>query len=291
MWIDWGAPAVYVQARVVLRAGQLEFLACWPGKEHESVIRCGASAARVYLALGLIGMQPGHPPVWDEDARAFRPPAGDLLDLAFVWRDGERVRQADAYDWLQETEYERTPLPRPWILAGSIRRTDGALASDATGAGVALVDFADSLIAYSRRFGSDDGALWAAANTDAIPGLDTEVWLVLRPARPREYKLLLDSRGVLWVNGRYCTPADALDLLALQQRLRPDVRQSIVVRGALRSDVRRWRELLRGPTVAARGLAFVGPGGSALNQTGDPGSVSGDGASADSQPAPGARFY
>lgn len=251
VWIDWRAPAVHVQTRVVLRAGALEFLACWPGKEHESIVRCDAAAAHVYLALGMVGVEPGHPPRWNPETGTFAPPAGGLVDISFTWEADGRVRTADAYEWLCEVEYDRSPLPRPWIFAGSLRTAAGGLATDQSGVGVALVDFADSLVCFSRRYPSQYGALWATAHTAVLPPLDTPVRMVLRPARPRPRVVALDARGVAWLDGRYCTLADLADVISLERRLDPAYVQVIDVTPALRSDVRRLRHGLRAAGVPA----------------------------------------
>jgi hypothetical protein len=224
---------VIVDAHVVLRAGMLEFLACFAGKEHESVLRIDAHAAHIYMALGLIGLSPGHPPRWDPDAGRLLPPRGDLIDLHLRWTADKRKCETVASNWLAELEYARPPLARPWIFSGSLRRPDGALASDVSGVGVALVDFPDNLLSYSRRFSSRSSELWAAANTAAIPPLDTRVELIFRPAKRRDLRVRLDGRGASWVDGRFADWADLADILALNHRIDPDREQTIVVSPAL----------------------------------------------------------
>lgn len=257
MWIDWQQRAVQVQTRVVLRTGALEFLACWPGKEHESIVRFEAAATHVYLALGLIGVLPGHPPVFDPENGRCGPPAGDLLDVSFLWEHEGATRTADACDWLRELEYGRPPLPRPWVFAGSLRLPDDTLSSAATGVGIALVDFADSLICYSRSYPSRTVDLWAEANTAAIPPEATPVRLVLRPARLRPREVVLDFRGALWLDGRFCSPPDLADIVALSRRLDAGYVQTIDVRGALRSDERRLRRELDAAGLPAAALRWV----------------------------------
>ena len=144
--IDWHNGTVIADSRVVLRRGPLEFLACGPGKEHESILRLEASATHLYLALGMIGLTPGHPPTWDQARCEFEPPAGDLVDVRCEWYEDEQHRLADAFAWLRQAEYARTPIPRPWVFAGSLRLSDGTLAADRSGVGIALVDFPDSLL-------------------------------------------------------------------------------------------------------------------------------------------------
>jgi hypothetical protein len=257
--IDWSEPAVRVAGRVVQQSGPLEFLACFPGKEHESVVLLEASAQHVYLALGLIGLSPGEPPVWDEERGVFRSPRGDLVDVSFEWGSPEQPETAEAHLWLREIEYGRAPLARPWVFAGSYRLGDGALAADRTGSGLALVTFPDSLLALSRGRSSRDVELWAAAAPDAVPPRGTPVQLVLRPARARTHALRLDFRGAAFVDGRYTAAEDLADLLRLSRQLAPEAVHTILVEGALQSDVARLRHVLIESGVAAQAFRFSRP--------------------------------
>jgi hypothetical protein len=234
-----------VDAHVVLRQGVLEFFACWAGKEHESILRIEPPALHVYMAMGLIGLTPGHPPTWNEEHGIFQPPAGDLVDLRVAWDTAAGPQTAGASEWLREIEYSRTPLPRPWYFSGSRRLPDGRLSSDMSGVGVALVDFGDSLISYSRRYSSRYGELWAEANTDVIPAHQTKVRLMLRPAAPRPLDLRLDFRGVTWLNDRYCSSADLADILKLERQLTPEHVQRIRAADTLEADIQRFRAVLR----------------------------------------------
>lgn len=271
VWIDWQRREVQVQTRVVLRAGPLEFLACLAGKEHESIVRFEASAVHVYMALGLLGLLPGHPPTWDPQSGAYGPPAGDLLDLSWQWPDQGRTQTADAYDWLREVEYARLPLARPWVFAGSVKMPDGALAADLSGVGVALVDFPDSLVCLSGRHPSRYGALWAEANTPAIPPVGSPVRLVVRPAAVRGLRVVVDQLGAAWVDGRYCALGDLADLLDLARRQDPEHTVSIAVRGTLRTDVRRLRLGLVEKGVPAESFRFVRDGVSATQPAAEEG--------------------
>lgn len=233
--IDWGATEVHVDTHVVLREGPLEFFACFAGKEHESILRFDATATHIYMAMGLVGLNPGRPPVFDPEKNAYRRPEGALIDIAVRWTVQGKTHETDAYTWMREVEYARCPLSRPWIFAGSIRRGD-TLQADKTGVGVALVDFPDSLIAYSRRFPSRYGALWCEANTDAIPEIGTDVKLILRAARWIERDIRVDARSAVYVDGRFTTEEDLADVLRLQHTQKPQYRQRILLCDALRTD-------------------------------------------------------
>lgn len=245
IWIDWNTPAVHVTTRVVLRDGPLEFLACFAGKEHESILRFEPPATQIYMALGLIGIEPGRPPTYDPNTGRFADATGDLLDLFAVWKDGDGPHRINALTWLRDVEYAREPLLRPWIFGGSRILPDHTLSADLTGVGVALVDFDDSLICYSRHYPSRYGALWAEAFTERIPPVNTEVRLVIEPADARPLCIRVDAHGIVWVNDRYCTRADLVDLLKLARRA--DAQRSHIIqldRGVLWTDEQVLRRTL-----------------------------------------------
>jgi len=256
--IDWQCPAVYVRTHVVFREGPLEFLACFAGKEHESILRFDASAVHIYQALGLVGMTPGHPPMPNVKG-GFDPPAGDLVDINLRWTDEKGEHVASAFKWLCLTEYGTTPIERPWVFGGSIVRPDNTLASDHSGVGIALVDFHDSLLCYSRRFPSRYGSLWVEANTGAIPPLDTPVWLEFRRATARDRAVDVDHLGVIHVDGRYCTIADLIDILKLERQLAPTRVQVVTLDGVLRADERRLRHALNSAGIPEHTICFSRP--------------------------------
>lgn len=249
--IDWATPAVFVDGEIVLREGPLEFFACFPGKEHESVIRLDATAEAVNLACGLVGFDAESPPVWDEATQQYRAPRGDLVDLAVAWSDGDQQETAAAHEWLVEVETGRSPIARPWVFCGSYRRADGSFAADASGAGVALVDFPDALLAPSRSRTASNASLWVLANPTIIPPGKTRVKLTIRAARPFDLTLRLDDLGRLYANQRYVSDADAVDLIELARRLSPGAAIPIEVSsGAFRADAARVKAALQAAYIA-----------------------------------------
>ena len=261
--IDWARREVLVASHVVLRTGPLELLACGPGKEHESILRLDAAATHVYLALGLLGVQAGHPPRWDDERGQAVPADGEPVDILLRWTADGTPREGPAHDWLIDIEYGRTPpQPRPWVLAGSVARGDGTLAADASGTAIALVDFGDALLAPRRPRTSRDAELWARANTPAIPPLDTPVTIVLRPAAVVAHAWQLDFRGVLALDGRPVPWPDAAERIWLTRRADPAAVVRIDAAAALRSDVAALRRVLHEAGVPADAIAFEpGPGG------------------------------
>jgi hypothetical protein len=244
VWIEWAAGRVLLSGRVLRRDSVLEFAASFAGKHHESLVALDATARDVFSGLGLAGLDAGHPPRWDEQARRFTPAAGDLLDVRFVWRQGEREHSASPFEWMTELQYARPPRARPWVFAGSQRRGDGRLAADITGSGFALVDFPDSLVCLSISRSSANDELWLDANLGVMPPAGTPVLVVVQKAAPVEHAIELDFRGVARVDGRVEPDDDVADLVALLHRLSPGRTAPILLNGTLRSDEQRWERTL-----------------------------------------------
>jgi hypothetical protein len=170
-----------------------------------------------------------------------------LLEIAVAWETPNGPREASVFSWIREAAYGRTARPVPWVFGGSKLAPDKRLAADVSGSIVALVDFADSVLSLTRRRSAVDAALWAQANTDAIPPLGTPVTLVLRKPPWSPPSMQVDSRGDIWVDGRYEPLPAVLDLIRMARQLDPDHVQTIEVGAALKSDLRRIRRILAGP--------------------------------------------
>ena len=259
--IDWRNRAVYVDAHVALRSGPLEFLACFGGKEHESVLRFEASATHIYMALGLVGLSSGRPPRWDTEKQVYLPPEGDLIDLWIEYAKDGATRRVSGFEWTRAVEYAETPVACPWIFAGSQVTTDGGLAADRTGEGVAVVDMPNSLLALSRHHSSSNTELWLEADAAAIPADVSEVRVILAPAQPRTYRVSFDFRGVIFIDGRYAEPADLAGFILLNLKLDPDYVQKIELDDVMRSDLKNIIKVLRdeGVSESAIEICSVSP--------------------------------
>jgi hypothetical protein len=250
--IDWPRREVRVDATVVLRRGPLEFLACFPGKEHESIVRFEASAEHLYQALGLIGLAPG---------RATTQPAGaqlgDLIEIEFERPPEGAARRDAARDWLRAVEYGRPPASLHFVFLGSTALPDRTLTAGRTGEGVALVDFPDALIGVTRPASSRSGDLWLEVNSERVPPVGTRVVLVLRAARPAGLHVQIDFRGAIRVNDAAVNAAELADMVLAERRLNPALHLSVRFEGALDADVEQLRTRLTSHGVPAEALEFV----------------------------------
>lgn len=183
IWIDWLNREVTLKAKVVLRRGQLELLACGPNtREHESILVVLGRPRDIYHAMGLIGLEPGSPIRFDSQKRHLLPPTGDLLLLRIRYEQEGKVRTVPASAWLRHPASEKPIANVAWVFAGSHSTSDGRFAGDAEGTVVALVDFAAALIAVGALHTADNDALWLEARTEAIPPVGTPCRLIISAA-------------------------------------------------------------------------------------------------------------
>jgi len=188
--INWAERQVELEASVVMRQGPLELFACSPRtREYESILRVRARPWHIYLAMGLIGLRPGHPPYWDAGQKRMVPATGDRVDLFVRYPCPEGADSGTAAErtvpiraWMRMRN-TKAPMPRrSWVFAGSVRFEDGAFAADVEGTVVTVVDFASALIALSESHTADNASLWLEPDPQRIPPVGTRCTLLIRPA-------------------------------------------------------------------------------------------------------------
>jgi hypothetical protein len=186
--INWTRRQVELSGRIALREGMLELFACAHGadgsaKTHESIVLLEGRPLHIFQALGLIGLQPGHPPQWDPSTNKVIPATGQRLELRVEWLDDGRPRQADVSEWMQPGNEPNKPLgPLPWVFAGSQARPDGSILADEDGTVATVVDFDGSIISLAAAHSSSDAELWVAARPGSVPQLNAPVTLIVRAA-------------------------------------------------------------------------------------------------------------
>ncbi|MCH8147672.1 MAG: hypothetical protein IH987_06705 [Planctomycetes bacterium] len=195
IWIDWLHREVALEAKVVLRKGPLELLACSPDtREHESILVVLARPRDIYHAMGLIGLEPGSPVRFDSQKQHVLPPTGESLQLRIRYEEDGKERTVPASTWLRSPSLEKRIANVPWVFAGSHSTSDGRFAGDAEGTIVTLVDFESALIAVGALHTADNDALWLEAVTDAIPPVGTPCRLMISAALRRlEVDLMPDG--------------------------------------------------------------------------------------------------
>jgi len=223
--IDWQRRTVEADARVVMRSGPLELLACRPrSKEHESVLATSAAARNIYLAMGLIGLSQGSPVRYDPSRDRYYPPAGDKLSLRVRFRHDNLTYGIPAEDWLVESKTGKPPKGLAWVFSGSRNLEDGRFAADSEGTVICVVDFDTALISVGELHSPDNEALWLSANTGAIPPIGTECTLLIcaASAEKNEIQLSIEENGVLMRNGHAMTAETLRELVGFLEN-NPDV--------------------------------------------------------------------
>jgi len=255
--IDWSRRRVEVDARVVLRRGPLELLACSPRtREHESIFVVQARPKRVYQAMGLIGLEPGSPVRYDEAHDRWYAPNGAALAISVRCGSGEAqpvrrlFRRAEAQKGLSEI---------PWVFSGSRTAADGRFGADLDGTLICVVDFETALISVGARHTADNDQLWLEANTDAIPPIGTDCTLLIAAHEASEHELtvLVELDGTLTVEN------DTVSVAQLVERFKrnPHAREKVVVRlkparGVATQKLDALAKQLVGAGVPRRAIAF-----------------------------------
>jgi hypothetical protein len=219
--IDWPKLTVEVDAEVVLREGPLELFACSPRtKEHESIVSVPAKAMHIYQALGLVGLTPGKPLRFDEEAKRWEEPRGDRVELRVRYTDERGTHIVASEQWVSYAKglNPAPPVVLDWIFAGSTNLPDGRLAADVDGTVACVVDFESALITLSSRHSADNEELWLTANTKEIPPRGTKCTLLIRSNhRPTVELDLVDEHTV-----RYKDQSLSAEQLAKMLRPPPD---------------------------------------------------------------------
>jgi len=210
--IDWDNMRVEVDARVVLRDGALELVACSPRtREHESIVAVDARPLNIFQALGLIGLEPGSPAKYVERTQTWSPPRGEALRILVRYEKDGKTLVHPVESWLQEVKTKKPPKKIDWVFSGSQIGDSKRFAADAEGTVVCVVDFESALVSVGQLHSADNELLWLTANTDAIPPIGTKCTLIIQGAGSDGHAsdtiyLDLGSVGVLRHDGKPVGP-------------------------------------------------------------------------------------
>lgn len=181
---DVKAPRVY-----------LELMVCTPDtKEHESLVVTRVRPSNVHAALLAIGLEPGRPARWTQEAGRVIPhaPTGDRLIVEFVTREEQGIERVwTPSDWVVNAKTgEAWPGGGEfgqghWVFAGSVvedrARRDDYFADEA-GTLVGLTSFGTEAVAWTGVLSPDstvDEPEWIA-HIENVPPLGTPVTVRLR---------------------------------------------------------------------------------------------------------------
>ncbi|MGA2501910.1 MAG: YdjY domain-containing protein, partial [Tepidisphaeraceae bacterium] len=161
----------------------LEFLLCLTGtKEYESLLRSRAKPSHVHLALLMIGVKPGKPARFDEQANRMLPPEGSPVKLSCTFeRDGKTV-SFPATRLMRNQKTRAEMADTPWVFAGSRFTEQGDYLADVSGETISVVNFPHAVLDVPMVRSSRNESLEWVSNPDLAPKRDTKVWLLIEPA-------------------------------------------------------------------------------------------------------------
>lgn len=218
--IDYARRQVEIDGEVVLRQGLLELFACSPGtREYESIVRLDTTPTVVFQALGLLGLEPGHPLRMDPATAEIIPADGDSVEIDVQYESKGARKTVPIESWMQRSD-TKGPLERQtWVFAGSFPARDNRLAADEEGTIIAVVDFESAVVALPRLHTASNAELWLEPRTSAIPDLKTPCTVIFRPGPLR---LRMDETGRLYLNGKAAMLGEAARRMQVFARENPD---------------------------------------------------------------------
>lgn len=199
--------------------GAVEYLVCGPtGKQYESIIVTEASAKDVFEAIEKLGVKPGTPPGYDDEADAPTPPTGTAFLFSVEWMEGEDTKRVSAEELLINVKTKKPMQPVAWIYSGS--RVVPDLDSDDENAVIPYAFMENSIVALNQ---GDPSALFQnplpesiqenlyKKNDDLLPALGTPVKLTIEVNRKRQIHVLISGK-VQGVGFRNFTVRNAREL-------------------------------------------------------------------------------
>lgn len=184
IWINQESKQVMVRGSICLRKGPLEMFACpLQTKEHESIVAVEAKSSEIHACLVALGFQPGSPVQWQP---TYKSAAGPSIKIQGRWMaDGEQ-KTADAKSWVVKSGTKQT-LETDWVFGGSeifVDRVDGRKIYYAdSGEMICLSNFPTAMMDVPIKSSDSADGLLFEANTDAIPPLQTQVYLIMTPRK------------------------------------------------------------------------------------------------------------
>ena len=188
IWINEKQKQVMVRGSICLREGQLEMFACpLQTKEHESIVAVEAKSSEVHATLVALGFEPGSPVQWQPK---YKTAMGPSIKIEARWRakngDLSEEKTVDAKTWVRKSGTEET-LDTDWVFGGSeifVDRVDGTQVYYAdSGEMVCLSNFPTAMMDVPIKSSDSAEGLLFEANTDAIPELDTQIYLIMTPRK------------------------------------------------------------------------------------------------------------
>lgn len=181
--VDVEKKQIRIECEAVIADTPLEFLVCLTGtKEYESLLRSRAKPSHVHLALLMIGLKPGKPARFDEQAGRMLPPEGAPAKLSCLFERNGKTASYPAARLLRNQKTREEMAETAWVFAGSRFTEQGDYLADVSGETISLVNFAHAVLDVPMVRSSRNEVLEWVHNPETSPKRDTKVWLVIEPA-------------------------------------------------------------------------------------------------------------
>jgi hypothetical protein len=197
IWIDKNPKGrrVIVRATVCRQEAILEEFMCLKNtKEHESILSADIVPRVFHSALFITEAEPGHPAKYDPD---FQPPTGEKLEITVEWKEDGKAKRAKAQDWMRDVRTKKSPS-FDFVFAGSqeIKNpvTGEMYYMGNEGDLISVANFAGSIIDLAARSSSVDDERIFETFKERIPPVDTEVFVILKPAAEKKAKTNSDKK-------------------------------------------------------------------------------------------------
>ena len=154
----------------------IEFFACGTlGKSHESILILDAEPIHLFIALGLLDLEPGRNLTVQGDPHE---PKGSRVQIWVEWNRGNDVATHNARELVWNAITGQPMQKTDWIFTGG-RLVNNQLTSQLYHNLIAVYRDPDSLINNPLPSGTDDSTY--RVNTDVIPPKGTKVKVKIRP--------------------------------------------------------------------------------------------------------------
>ncbi|MEQ1907146.1 MAG: YdjY domain-containing protein [Pirellulaceae bacterium] len=186
IWIDADKKQVIVAGQICLRMGQLEMFACPKhSKEHESVVVIGLRPELIHAGLLSLDINPGKPVQYDPE---FKPASGPEIEIRVRWLGEKGVKEVRSQEMVRSFR-DKKEMTSPWVFGGSIFYEDpdgGQTYAANHGSFICLSNFPDAMIDVPVQSSDSADSLLFEANTEKIPPLGTQVYLIFEAAKKPE---------------------------------------------------------------------------------------------------------
>jgi hypothetical protein len=190
-----GTKRILVVTEVCLREGALEVLLTKKNtKEHEAILRTATDAKFLHAALEASGLKVGTPvqyvnPKTMEDD--FKAPTGQKMTVTVHYKKDGKLHTHAVQEWVMDTKTKKV-MAEEWVFVGSRFIKDPeqpnqpAFYGANNGEVIALSNSFDAMLDLPTKVSKDDANLNYRANTEKIPPLLSQVWLILEPVEEKK---------------------------------------------------------------------------------------------------------